>query len=69
MKAMLINDGLYHCMKNVSVPVEVIGWIDEVSPGLFNVTSSELVRIGASPRMESDIPLCFEIGTGCEVIE
>lgn len=69
MKAMLITDGLYHCMRRVRVPVEVSGWVDENSPGLFNVSSSELVRIGAHPRLENDIPLCFEIGTECEVIE
>ncbi|MGL4756919.1 MAG: hypothetical protein ACRCXB_31610 [Aeromonadaceae bacterium] len=69
MKAMIITDGRYHCMENVSIPVEVSGWVDEKDAGLFNVSSLELVRIGANPREENDIPLCFIIGDECEVIE
>ena len=68
MRVRLLNDGGYNCMRDVEVPVEVEGAVDDVCGDLINVTSKELARIGAKGRSENDIDLCFEIDTECEVL-
>jgi len=68
MRVLLLNDGGYHAMEDVTFPVEV-KCDRSTDSNIVYVHIDELKRVGYSSSYTDSYTLCWQIGIECEVIE